>query len=65
MYAGLFQLVKQLIQGFNLDQRGYRLITNGGPYQSIPVWHWHLVSEASSQDDTETGDFHDRDNHHP
>ncbi|MFA7407547.1 MAG: HIT domain-containing protein [Anaerolineaceae bacterium] len=56
VYAALFQLVNQLIQDFNLEQRGYRLITNGGPYQSIPIWHWHLVSEAFSQDGADPGD---------
>jgi histidine triad (HIT) family protein len=45
LYAALFAIAKDLIQAFNLDTRGYRLITNGGPNQSIPQWHWHLISE--------------------
>ncbi|OQB87320.1 MAG: hypothetical protein BWX85_00362 [Chloroflexi bacterium ADurb.Bin120] len=55
VYTALFQLVNHLIQDFNLAQRGYRLITNGGPYQSIPIWHWHLVSKAFSQDSADPG----------
>mgnify|MGYP001101809896 CR=1 FL=1 len=46
LYASLFDLVKVLLMQFNLESVGYRLITNGGPNQSIPQWHWHLVSEG-------------------
>ena len=45
LFASLFPLVQSLIKGYQLDQYGYRLITNGGPHQSIPQWHWHLISE--------------------
>ena len=45
LFASLFDLIKALIDRFDLDTVGYRLITNGGPYQSIPQWHWHLISE--------------------
>lgn len=45
LYTELFILVKLLIKRFDLDSWGYRLITNGGPNQSIPQWHWHLISE--------------------
>lgn len=44
-YSELFIIVKKLIEKFNLDVWGYRLITNGGPNQSVPQWHWHLISE--------------------
>ena len=46
LYASLFDLVKLLLLRFDLESVGYRLITNGGPNQSIPQWHWHLVSEG-------------------
>jgi len=46
VYRDLLAAVQVLIQRFDLDTRGYRLITNGGPNQSIPQWHWHLVSET-------------------
>lgn len=48
-YSELFAIVKDLIKDFDLDTRGYRLITNGGPHQSIPQWHWHLISESSEE----------------
>jgi len=40
----LFEIVQTLIKTFDLENWGYRLITNGGPNQTIPQWHWHLVS---------------------
>jgi histidine triad (HIT) family protein len=45
LYSDLFALVKKLIVKFNLEGCGYRLITNGGPNQTVPQWHWHLISE--------------------
>lgn len=42
--ADLFEAAKSLIAEFNLEANGYRLITNGGPYQDIPHLHFHLVS---------------------
>lgn len=45
LYSDLFKLVKQLITDLGLDQQDYRLITNGGQNQSIPIWHWHLICE--------------------
>jgi histidine triad (HIT) family protein len=41
----LIQTVQSLVQEFALEGVGYRLITNGGPYQDIPHLHFHLVSE--------------------
>ncbi len=46
LYASLFDLVKILLLRFELESLGYRLITNGGPNQTIPQWHWHLVSDG-------------------
>jgi histidine triad (HIT) family protein len=45
-FAALFELAQSLIARFDLERFGYRLITNGGPNQSIPQWHWHLISAA-------------------
>jgi histidine triad (HIT) family protein len=42
--ADLFTAVQSLIDEFGLEEAGYRLITNGGPYQDIPHLHFHLVS---------------------
>jgi len=46
LYADLFRIVKILIKENQLEKHGYRLISNGGPNQTIPQWHWHLVSDA-------------------
>lgn len=40
----LFTTVQSLIVEFKLEVDGYRLITNGGPYQDIPHLHFHLIS---------------------
>ena len=40
----LFPTVQSLVAQFNLEAIGYRLITNGGPYQDIPQLHFHLIS---------------------
>jgi diadenosine tetraphosphate (Ap4A) HIT family hydrolase len=44
----LIETVQSLIAEFQLEDKGYRLITNGGPHQTIPQWHWHLVSEKAN-----------------
>ena len=45
LFSELFLLENSLIGDFQLDDKGYRLITNGGPHQSVIRWHWHLISE--------------------
>jgi histidine triad (HIT) family protein len=45
-YADLIAVVQELVKRYDLAACGYRLITNGGPYQSVPQWHWHLVSDT-------------------
>lgn len=45
LYADLFNVVHTLVSDFDLNIYGYRLITNGGPNQRIPQWHWHLISD--------------------
>lgn len=58
LYVELIQLVQALITKFSLEDQGYRLITNGGQNQSILIWHWHLVCEASCQDSDDPGVNH-------
>jgi len=48
LYADFFMAVQTLVAKYQLETRGYRLITNGGPYQTIPQWHWHLISEKAN-----------------
>ena len=52
LYRDFMTAVQTLVRQYDLESRGYRLITNGGPNQSIPQWHWHLISEIP-------GDVHD------
>ena len=44
----LFQTVQSLINEWQLEERGYRLIANGGPQQDVPHLHFHLVSDNES-----------------
>lgn len=39
------KIVTSLISQFDLNNRGYRLVMNGGPNQLVPLLHWHLVSD--------------------
>jgi histidine triad (HIT) family protein len=45
LYFDLSEVIKILIEKFYLENCGYRLITNGGSNQTVPQWHWHLISE--------------------
>ena len=40
----LFLTVQSLINEFELEEVGYRLILNGGEYQDFPQLHFHLTS---------------------
>ena len=44
--ADLFQTVRSLVAEFDLEQRGYRLMVNGGKYQEVAHLHFHLVTET-------------------
>ena len=44
----LFQVVNGLVEALHLEDVGYRLIVNGGPYQEVPHLHFHLISEGES-----------------
>jgi diadenosine tetraphosphate (Ap4A) HIT family hydrolase len=41
-------VVQSLVAELGLEQRGYRLIVNGGAYQDIAQLHFHLVSGTST-----------------
>jgi histidine triad (HIT) family protein len=43
--ADLFATVQSLVAELHLDQRGYRLIVNGGKFQDFPYLHFHLISD--------------------
>lgn len=40
----LFTTVQSLIAELDLEEKGYRLILNGGEYQDFPQLHFHLTS---------------------
>ena len=42
----VFQVVRSLVTELALEERGYRLITNGGQYQDVPQLHFHLICET-------------------
>jgi histidine triad (HIT) family protein len=44
LLTDLLQVVQSLVAELGLEQRGYRLIVNGGAYQDIAQLHFHLVS---------------------
>lgn len=43
-HKDLVSAVVSLVKEYQLEEKGYRLITNGGPFQEIAVLHYHLVS---------------------
>jgi histidine triad (HIT) family protein len=40
----LFKSIQTLVEQFDLERFGYRLIANGGPNQDFPYLHFHLIS---------------------
>ncbi len=48
----LLEAAQHLIAAFQLEESGYRLITNGGAYQEVPLLHIHLISDAPSEPKT-------------
>lgn len=43
--ADLLATVQTLVRELDLEQRGYRLISNGGAYQDVPHLHFHLIAD--------------------
>jgi histidine triad (HIT) family protein len=43
----LLETVQLLVRQHGLEDRGYRLIVNGGDYQEVPLLHVHLVADGS------------------
>ena len=44
LFSDLFQVVRRIIKEQGLDDTNYKVITNGGSYQSNQHLHIHLVS---------------------
>jgi histidine triad (HIT) family protein len=47
------ELTQSMIQDFELEPAGYRLIMNGGPNQTFPMLHFHLVAGDPISNKTE------------
>jgi len=41
----LTKAVQALSADYHPEACGYRMITNGWANQTIPQWHWHLISD--------------------
>lgn len=41
------QVLKQIIAEFKLENKGYRLVANGGGANEIKHLHWHLMGPIS------------------
>ncbi len=48
----IVQAVQSLVDDLQLQQQGFRLIVNGGKYQTAPQLHFHLVSGEPARSDT-------------
>lgn len=48
----LVQTAQSLVQEYELEKYGYRLIINGGPNQDFPHLHVHLVSNSYPAEST-------------
>lgn len=44
----LVETVQSLVRELGLADGGYRLITNGGANQDVPVLHFHLISDCDA-----------------
>ena len=43
----LIDVVSNLVEEFDLETAGYRLIVNGGEAQDVKLLHFHLISDGS------------------
>jgi histidine triad (HIT) family protein len=44
IFTEFIELTQSMIRDFELEPAGYRLILNGGPHQTFPHLHFHLVA---------------------
>ena len=43
--ADLVETVQSLVRELGLEDKGYRLVVNGGEYQDVKHLHFHLISD--------------------
>lgn len=48
----VIQMVQGLVNKLGLQDKGYRLIVNGGKYQNVAQLHFHLISDVNTQSAT-------------
>lgn len=48
LLTDLFSTVQSLVNEYDLQAIGYRLVVNGGPFQEFPHLHFHLISDKTS-----------------
>lgn len=53
LMADFVSLSQSMIRDFELEPAGYRLIMNGGPNQTFPQLHFHLVAGDQLSDSSE------------
>jgi len=41
----VFSTAQKIVQDYQLEKTGYRLIINGGKNQDFPILHFHLISD--------------------
>jgi len=55
----LLETVQRLVRQHGLEDRGYRLVVNGGGYQDVPLLHVHLIADGSGAASTRVPDAGD------
>lgn len=55
-FTEFLKISQQIIRENNLETSGYRLIVNGGAYQTFPHLHIHLVSNGTIDDNAHDTD---------
>jgi histidine triad (HIT) family protein len=49
----VIRTAKSLVLEYGIEKEGYRLVLNGGNYQSLPQLHLHLISDFNSESENE------------
>jgi histidine triad (HIT) family protein len=52
LLSEVIQMVQGLVNKLGLQDKGYRLIVNGGKYQNVAQLHFHLISDVNTQSAT-------------
>lgn len=47
IFDEMMTIIKKLITEYKLNEKGYRMVTNGGGAQGVDHFHLHLIGEIS------------------